>query len=79
MSSHNREDEVWGTVEQTLPNRQFRVHLDGTPAESLRLCYLGGKLAKNFIKVLIGDRVKVYCPTRDGICRLTYRPSASEK
>lgn len=74
MSSHDRQQEKWGVVEEALPNRQFRVKIEGT--EKVVLCYLAGKLAKNFIRVLIGDRVKVFCPPQGNICRLTFRPSA---
>lgn len=76
MTAHDRENEKWADVIEALPNTQFRVHLDGDAPERLRLAYLAGKLKKNFIKVLIGDRVKVFCPDRDGICRLTFRPKA---
>lgn len=78
MASHDIKDEQWARVEQSLPNRQFRVHIEGDPDEKLRLAYLGGKLAKHFIKILIGDRVKVYCPSKDGICRVTYRPKTMQ-
>ncbi len=45
-----------GVVEEAFPNTLFKVKLDdGTTV----LAHLGGKLRVNFIRVLLGDRVKV--------------------
>lgn len=45
-----------GFVGEVLPNTLFRVRADdGTEI----LAHLAGKLRINFIKVLLGDRVKV--------------------
>lgn len=44
-----------GTVVEALPNAMFRVEVPGQ-AEPV-LCHLSGKMRKNFIKVLPGDRV----------------------
>ena len=49
--------EVEGEVLETLPNVMFRVELDVNG--SVILCTLCGKMQKNFIKVLPGDRVMV--------------------
>ena len=46
-----------GEVLETLPNVMFRVQLDVN--DSIVLCTLCGKMKKNFIKVLEGDRVKL--------------------
>ena len=63
--------EVTGEVIQPLPNAQFKVRL---PNGHELLAYLGGKLRKNRIRVLLGDTVKVelspYDLTRG---RITYR------
>jgi translation initiation factor IF-1 len=63
--------EVTGEVIQPLPNAQFKVRL---PDGHELLAYLGGKLRKNRIRVLLGDTVKVelspYDLTRG---RITYR------
>jgi translation initiation factor IF-1 len=48
--------EVKGTVVEALPGTQFRVRLD-TGQEVL--AYLSGKMRKYYIRVLLGDRVKV--------------------
>jgi translation initiation factor IF-1 len=48
--------EVEGTVVEALPGTQFRVELD-TGHEVL--AYLSGKMRKYYIRILLGDRVKV--------------------
>jgi translation initiation factor IF-1 len=49
--------EVEGVVVEALPNVMFRVVLDCNGATIL--CQASGKMRKNFIKVIAGDRVKV--------------------
>lgn len=60
-----------GKVVETLPNAQFRVELENGHTV---LAYLSGKMRKYYIRVLLGDRVKVdvspYDLTRG---RITYR------
>lgn len=48
--------EVEGRVKEALPNTTFRVELDvgGTVLASI-----AGKMRKNFIRIIPGDRVKV--------------------
>ena len=48
--------ELEGTVSEVLPNATFRIKLEN---EHEVLCYLSGKMRKNYIRVLEGDRVKV--------------------
>lgn len=50
---------VEGAVVENLPNTLFRVKLDQEYAEKLILCYLSGKMRKNYIKILPGDRVRI--------------------
>lgn len=45
-----------GTVEEALPNSQFVVKLSS--GQDI-LGYLSGKMRKNFIKVMPGDKVKI--------------------
>ncbi len=45
-----------GTVIETLPNTTFRVRLDNGHEI---LAYLSGKMRKHYIRVLLGDRVRV--------------------
>ena len=47
---------VEGTVVEALPNTTFRVKLDNGHAV---LAYLSGKMRKYYIRVLLGDRVRV--------------------
>jgi len=47
---------VEGTVTEALPGTQFRVELD-TGHEVL--AYLSGKMRKYYIRILLGDRVRV--------------------
>ncbi|HDN80045.1 MAG: translation initiation factor IF-1 [Chloroflexi bacterium] len=48
--------EVDGTVTEALPNAMFRVKLD-TGHEVL--AHISGKMRMYYIRVLVGDRVKV--------------------
>jgi translation initiation factor IF-1 len=48
---------VDGEVIENLPNTLFRVKLN--ESEKVILCYLSGKMRKNYIKILPGDRVRV--------------------
>jgi translation initiation factor IF-1 len=49
--------EVEGTVTEKLPNAMFRVLVDNT--DNILLAHISGKIRKNYIKVLVGDKVKV--------------------
>jgi translation initiation factor IF-1 len=46
-----------GRVEEVLPSTMFRIKLDNI--ESLVLAHLSGRMRKNNIKVLLGDRVEM--------------------
>jgi translation initiation factor IF-1 len=63
--------EVEGTVMQPLPNAMFKVELANGHQV---LAHISGKIRKNYIKILTGDRVLVelspYDLTRG---RITYR------
>lgn len=63
--------EVEGQVDEALPNTVFRVSL---PNGHTVLAHASGKIRKNFIRILPGDRVLVelspYDLTRG---RITYR------
>jgi len=48
---------VEGQVLENLPNTLFKVKL--IENEKIILCYLSGKMRKNYIKILPGDRVKI--------------------
>ncbi len=63
-----------GKIVDALPNAMFRVELENGHTV---LAYLSGKMRKYYIRVLLGDRVKVemspYDLTRG---RITYRHRA---
>ncbi|NIM93509.1 MAG: translation initiation factor IF-1 [Anaerolineales bacterium] len=71
MPKKEEKIEVEGTVIEALPATQFRVELDNG---HIVLAYLSGKMRKYYIRILLGDRVKVelspYDLTRG---RITYR------
>lgn len=45
-----------GTVYEVLPNAMFRVELEN---KHKIIAYLGGKMRKNDIKIIQGDRVDI--------------------
>jgi len=63
--------EVEGTVIEALPGTQFRVQLENGHEV---LAYLSGKMRRYYIRILLGDHVKLeispYDLTRG---RITYR------
>ncbi|RDU54364.1 translation initiation factor IF-1 [Helicobacter sp. MIT 00-7814] len=48
--------EVDGKVIETLPNATFRVQLENG---HVVLCRIAGKMRMNYIKILLGDKVKI--------------------
>ena len=48
--------EVDGKVIEVLPNATFKVELDNG---HVVLCHIAGKMRMNYIKIMLGDRVKV--------------------
>lgn len=48
--------EVVGTVLETLPNAMFRVELEN---KYQVLAHISGRMRRNFIRILPGDRVAV--------------------
>jgi translation initiation factor IF-1 len=63
--------QMMGTITEVLPNTTFRVELENNHEI---LAYVSGKMRKNYIRILQGDRVAVelspYDLTRG---RITYR------
>ena len=63
--------EVEGTVTKLLPNTQFTVKLDN---DHEVLAYLSGRMRKYYIRILLGDRVRVEMTPYDlSRGRITYR------
>ena len=48
--------EIEGTIIESMPNAMFRVELENGHEI---LAHISGKIRKNFIRILPGDRVKV--------------------
>ncbi|MDT8305300.1 MAG: translation initiation factor IF-1 [Anaerolineae bacterium] len=71
MAKKEEKIEVEGTVIEALPNTQFLVELDNGHQV---LAYLSGKMRRYYIRILLGDRVRLemspYDLTRG---RVTYR------
>lgn len=64
--------ELVGTVEEVLPGNMFRVKVENMP--STLLCYLGGKLKQNKIRIILGDDVRLEVSPYDLTKgRVTYR------
>jgi translation initiation factor IF-1 len=51
-----RSPEVAGVVAETLPHAMYRVRLD---EGAQVLAHLTGRIDRNFIRILVGDRVRV--------------------
>ena len=73
MPQKEEKIEVEGEVVESLPSTTFRVQIDGQ-GDLQVLATISGKMRKNYIRILPGDRVKVelspYDLTRG---RITYR------
>ena len=64
--------EVMAKVLETLPNAMFRVELEDSQHQVL--AHVSGKMRKNFIRILPGDRVLVELSPYDlNRGRITYR------
>ena len=48
--------EIEGTILESMPNAMFRVRLENGHEI---LAHISGKIRKNFIRILPGDKVKV--------------------
>jgi translation initiation factor IF-1 len=71
MLGEQKENLVYGVVEEALPNALFRVVLDDTNEKVL--VYLSGKMRKFRIRVLVGDKVAVVPEPYGGKGRITKR------
>ncbi len=77
MTKSEEKIEVEGVVVEALPNTMFKVLLDNNHEV---LAYLSGRMKKYYIKVLLGDRVRVelspYDPKRG---RIVYRHKVGQQ
>lgn len=63
--------EMEGVVIDTLPNTMFRVELENG---HVLIAHISGKMRKNYIRILTGDKVKVEMSPYDLTKgRITYR------
>ena len=63
--------EIEGTILESMPNAMFRVKLEN---DHEILAHISGKIRKNFIIILPGDRVKVEMTPYDlSKGRITFR------
>jgi translation initiation factor IF-1 len=63
--------ELEGTISTVLPGTLFRVKLDN---EHEVLAHISGKMRKNFVRLTVGDRVRIEMSPYDLTkARITYR------
>ena len=63
--------EMEGTVTETLPNTMFRVELENGHVVT---AHISGRMRKNYIRILTGDKVTVELTTYDlSKGRISYR------
>ena len=63
--------ELEGTIVESMPNAMFRVKLEN---DHEILAHISGKIRKNFIRILPGDKVKVEMTPYDlSKGRITFR------
>jgi translation initiation factor IF-1 len=63
--------EIQGTVREVLPDTNFRVELENGHEV---LAYISGRMRKNYIRILAGDKVTVELSPYDlRRGRITYR------
>ena len=63
--------EVEGLVVETLPNTTFKVKLEN---DHIITAHISGKMRKNYIRILTGDKVKVEMSPYDlSKGRITFR------
>jgi translation initiation factor IF-1 len=63
--------EMDGIVTDSLPNALFRVQLEGG---QVIIAHISGRIRKHFIRILVGDKVKVEMSPYDlSKGRITYR------
>jgi translation initiation factor IF-1 len=75
MAKEEDKISVEGTIVEALPGTQFRVRLDNNHEV---LAYLSGRMRKYYIRILLGDRVRVEMSPYDlSRGRIVYRQKKS--
>jgi len=70
MAQKEEKIEVEGEVVEALPSTMFRVRVDGGQEV---LATISGKMRKNYIRILPGDKVKMLSAYDLSRGRITYR------
>ena len=72
MAKNNDILEFEGEIIDVMPGQMYRVRVDDFNKEVL--CYTGGKMKKNKIRLVLGDRVQIEMSPYDlEKGRITYR------
>lgn len=72
MAKNSELLELEGKVIEVLPNSTFKIQVEGV--EHQLICYMGGRLKQNKIKVILGDAVRLEVSPYDLTKgRITYR------
>ena len=66
-----KDELIYGTVEEALPNTLFRVKLDDS--DEIIMAYLAGKMRRFRIRVLVGDKVGMIIDPYGGKARICKR------
>ena len=71
MAKQNNVIEMTGIITENLPNAMFRVQLE---TGTVVLGHISGRMRKNYIKIIPGDKVDVEISPYDmEKCRITFR------
>ena len=71
MRENGKAIELEGVIKVVLPRTMFRVALAN---EHLVLAHISGKMRKRFIRLTVGDRVRLHMsPYDDAKARIVYR------
>jgi translation initiation factor IF-1 len=72
MAKEEGKIQMEGTIVEALPGTQFRVRLDNGHEV---LAYLSGRMRKYYIRILLGDKVRVEISPYDlARGRIVFRP-----
>jgi len=66
-----KDELVYGVVEEALPNAMFRVTID--ESKETVLAFLAGRMRRFRIRVLVGDKVGMVIDPYGGKARITKR------
>jgi translation initiation factor IF-1 len=57
MAKNDNLIEVEGEILEILPNQTFKVKIQ--PSDNIIVCYTGGRMRQNKIRLVAGDKVRV--------------------